>query len=250
MLTFEELRKKKSTTVVCVSFLHQINYELFYHYCMIKNNDDDLCAGDIIYAQYKESFRGCDSYYKSKKAFKNQVSINMVIKEKIVNIKIFKDKLNISGIKSVSQICETIKYLELTFKYMRTKDIIVTKEFNIIDIKYGSVMITFKLNIKVNRKNIADFFRMQENFGVDYDPRSHSNINIKYPSKLGSVYCKDTCSRGNICEKCKIKNYTFIIFNSGNVNFFGFGVEIHNEMKQVYEEFNTLIENHFPKVVL
>ena len=246
-----------STRVISISFNTDINIELFYHYIPVVTKEKKTYnLGDIDSVQFENLGRGLcytpsykyysetDTYKQT--YFKNQMSFNMYVENKIINVKIFKNKknnynkLNITSVQDITQATDAARYILGYIKYLSQKGVYVCKTpIYVNHIRSVSVRTSFKLGFKIKREKLHEQFFERDGFWSYFDALNDIKVKIKYSSN--KYFTKD--SDGNIVPR----DYTFIVFSTGSVNFFG--IDYCNEMETVYNKFITNIKKVKHKII-
>lgn len=130
---------------------------------------------------------------KKKHNFYNQLTMEISIPNRKVNVKIFKNgTLQITGSKSLidceialNKLMNELKVIKAKIKYGRFVDIKFVDDINkmkIKDFKIHMINSGFKLNYEINREVLYKLLT-SKNITCKYDPDIHAGVNIKYRHK-------------------------------------------------------------------
>jgi len=241
---------------------------------MLVHADDHLPEGTIVFAQYKQEFKGTAFKKVSSKYFLNSVTVIMKIDTKYINIKVSnKGKLQITGCNQNVYATQILKHfwkhlssLPADTWHFQPDTPADTFEALIIPVMCN---INFSIPFQINRESLNHVINTQTRFISILEPSDgYVGVNIKiamqdelledilidrytYPLAQG-VWCHSKSRFMDYMEtltpkeqkkkiaKCYIN--TFLVFYSGKVIMSG-GISHHNR-KRAYEQFMKIIYLH------
>lgn len=198
-------------------------------------------GGELIY-------RGIDTRTGS---FDNCVNIIMSLKEKNVNLKLFENKIQMTGCKNMEQIEEAADLLIKQIIELQPIDNIYIdeereeereerenkedkEELKAYDHFINMQNYSFNLGFKIDRKKLHKLMKKSDYFYSEYDPAMNSAVSIKVPvrNKKGET---------QYTKSGKIKCVTFRVFETGSVTQSG---QDYKKMEKAYDRLRTTIINH------
>ena len=229
--------------------------------------------GSIITMKYEDKIKGVEFKRKKKSTFfRNAITIVMVIKDKLINLKISKNgKFQITGCKSIDNCKEAVLFLLNII--INTPIFFKPPPTNTLNIIFNIVMTNkdFSLGFLINREKFDNILNhntpynslLETSFGYTginlkmklYPDDIHRSFNcIKYDinSKEYSSYEIDydtyIKSLSKINHKKEMKNdryITFLIFQSGNIIMSGINEYI---MEKYYNIFIDIVKKNLTDI--
>lgn len=202
------------------------------------------------------------SYGKRKrKNFYNQITLRVMTKEKIINVKLFTNgSIQMTGCKTITS---TTQALEILFKKLVAQKTIIdendeeqivnfvsepkyVKTEHIFDIKISMINSNFNIGYKIKREKLFEIL-ISENKKCTYDPIIHACVNIKHITNDDVVY-KSTKIRSNIklLTNDNGKIVSIFVFESGAIIITG--AKNCNQINSAFNYINTFLINHFDDV--
>lgn len=249
--------------------IHQVNIPVyikkkeFEQYVL----DMKLKSGTCLRIRHNSKLRGA-RYLKKQKAdkkqkfFRNSITIDMVLKDKLVNFKVpTKGKIQLTGCKTEEHAIECIKYFWDILQTLPDVYTMTGKELYIV-LQMVLTNKNFKCGFLINRQNLDQYINLHTEYNSLLELSvGYTGVNIKVPFE-----CKNTpittlkwnsesgWSKGiimyddyvnGLAEKDKVKELrkkrynTFLVFHSGTAIMSGMTPEY---MKQAYNEFTSIIQ--------
>lgn len=230
---------------------------LEYSYLSKKNKHllkTELNDGDIFSMKYKSHIKGVNiTHVYKKKTFPMSISISIVCDKMMVNIKVCKNKLQLTGIKN-SSVC--IKVLEYFVRMIYDVEGAIVNKPDVLKFCLHVCMINVYTSFSnINKEQIMEKILKCDNYNIFHNlTGKNNNLNIKTITDdnnqyhvykfednrlhpLESVITPD--AEFCIKEKKKTKKTSIMIFQTGKAIISGFNAEI---IKNTIEDMKQLIE--------
>lgn len=227
---------------------------------------NNLCEGSILNIKMGDKFAGTQFERKKQSKgthFRNCISIKMVLKDKDIHFKAFKNgTFKLTGCKNDSQaekaVVEYIKILKKVEKDSRGLVLYTVDQEADPEFIFKTVMINirYKLGFEVNREKLDRLIEGMSDDNVEFysnfEPTINSSVNIKSPTteKLKELKCimlngdkviHATRPHESYPDKKKYSEHTFLVFHSGVVIQSGNNYE---EMEKKYNRFIDVVTSH------
>jgi hypothetical protein len=168
--------------------------------------------GSVLSAKVKGyPSRGLDK----NKGFSTAVTLDISLKEKNVNVFLFKDIMKLTGCKSEMQALEAFRYICIHLKYMKSKKSVdvCTDIPSIKEMRWGLVNPKFNLGENIDLYKLNSKMKGAGGFLPMYIPVLYNEyVDIKFPCNL--------LKKGN-----RKKFRLFRVYRNGNVNMISFSFE-------------------------
>jgi hypothetical protein len=195
--------------------------------------------GAIIGAKYKldgvKVVRGID---KLTRPFNNCISMIMTvpsakgIAEKNIDFKLFKDKIQSTGSRTIGHTEEAWRYLKGYLLQMKAISVNPIEKLEIVSLSYKMIDKTFGLGFKICREKLKTHIHLVNGFHVIWVAGVHSNgVSVKYPLESFDGALVKKRKQMPVCV-------SFIVFATGSVIISGNDLAV---MERVYNLFNTTI---------
>ena len=197
----------------------------------LQNLYDNFNINDVIkYIEFKDnepkgfSKKSMKKKRKStiKKTFYNQATIHIYHKDKIVNVKIFKNgNIQMTGLKYEGQGKEVLKIV-IEQLIRNNKNIFNKDKLEILYYKIVLINSDFDIKYKVNREVLHNEI-IKLGLYSSYEPCIYPGVNIKYMynnlyDKCGICKCDCNCNgKGEGLGIGDCKRVTIAVFNSGKI---------------------------------
>jgi hypothetical protein len=225
MHPFEDL--KVSTSTYMIHYDPSTSLDLYYLFSNLPTVEEKTRVkkiswieqeGTILNLKYKREQRGVQ--FEGETHFPNQITLTMSLKDKNINFFLFKNKIEIRGVKMYNDISDTINLLHVNFKKINYP---VPKLNHLESIM---ININYSFPFKVDRLKLCEFLS-DNGFHSYYDPQFDNGTMIKIKNKTNNG------------------NQTIIVFQSGIVLHSGKNI---TEMKESYNSLYPLVINNKDKL--
>ena len=227
MNSFEELPVSTSTYMVFYNKETNLDLPYLFQNLPVINSEEEVKKipkidqeGVIMNMRFGKEQRGLKVQFK--RNFPNQITLNISLKHKYINCFLFKNKIEVRGVREKTDLYDTLLHVHNLFKS------ISYQVPTIIKIESLMINLNYKFPFKVNKENLSKFLR-QNGYHSYFDPQFDNGANIKIPNKTNDG------------------SQTIIVFQSGNVMHSG---RTLSEMKEVYEKLFPLVLANEDKVKL
>jgi len=241
---------------------------------MLVIKEDGHTEGSVVFAQYKNAFKGTPFKKISKKHFLNSVTIIMNVGVKYVNIKVSnKGKLQITGCnKTIHPVC-IIQHFWWGIEHVGCWEFQTGETYFKASVIPVMSNINFSINFQINRENLNNIINTQTDYiSILETSDGYVGVNIKINMKKESLddVLVDQYSFANgtwELSKSKVMDYihtlspkeqkkkiskcyvnTFLVFYSGKVIMSG-GISNINR-KSAYEEFMSIIQRYKNQIMI
>lgn len=221
MYPFEELKVSTSTYMVHYTMDTELN--LFHLFSTLPTIESKKKVkkiswleqeGTILNLKYKREQRGI--LFEGETYFPNQITLTMSLKEKNINFFLFKNKIEIRGVKKQQDITDTIRLLHLNFQRINYPIPKINRLESIM------ININYSFPFKIDRLKLCEYLS-KNGFHSYYDPQFDNGTMIKI---------KNNTNNGN---------QTIIVFQSGIVLHSGKNI---SEMRESYNNLYPLVMNN------
>lgn len=196
-------------------------------------------AGAIIGSKYKLNgvrvVRGID---KLTRPFNNCISMIMTVPsakgvaEKNIDFKLFKDKIQSTGSRTIQHTEEAWRYLKGYLLQMKNISSSPIEKLEIINLAYKMIDKTFSLGFKICREKLKKHIHLVNGFHVIWVAGVHSNgVSVKYPLESFDGALVKKRKQMPVCV-------SFIVFATGSVIISGNDLAV---MERVYNLFNETV---------
>lgn len=224
----------------------------------------NIKSGSIISIKYNGKVRGI-LVSKSSTAFKNSITIVMIIKNKKVNFKLSKNgRFQITGNNDDYNIEKCVKYM---WKIIKVFPDIYEKNGTSIKVTFWSSMVNYKFNVgfRLDRQKLNTYINENTEYISVFETSSGSaSVNIKMPlvfddiilntmiyrfNAINPKWVKETVSYNKFIQDNstfgKIKNKTnrlvsFLVFHTGEIIITAIDEKV---MKPYYDKFMSLLND-------